>query len=105
AQLGANAGRSEERIKLEGADIMLGPNAADSIGLVVHELAANAATHGALTVPEGKVTVKWWLSGGANDGLITLDWREIGAPSAGRPEDAEFGRMLADKAIGLSLKG
>ncbi len=105
AQLGSHADHNAEQVKLQGDDIVLGPGAADSIGLVIHELADNAARTGALAAPGGTVLVKWWLNDGTDDGSLTLDWLEVGGRPAARPDESGFGRILLEEAIGISLSG
>lgn len=105
AQLGSHANRNGAQFKLQGDDIVLGSTAADSIGLVIHELADNAARAGALATPGGAVLVKWWLNDGTDDGSLTLDWQETGARPAVAPHETSFGRILLEEAIGLSLSG
>ena len=51
------------RISLQGPDILLGPNIAITIVLVVHELATNAAKHGALSQSDGNLSIGWSASG------------------------------------------
>jgi PAS domain S-box-containing protein len=48
-----------ERISVSGPDVLLRPEAAEAIGLALHELATNAVKYGALSVPVGKVTISW----------------------------------------------
>jgi two-component sensor histidine kinase len=70
-----------------------------SMALAVHELATNAAKHGALSSPQGRVIVTWALK---NDGLA-LDWREDGGPAVSPPRRTGFGRMLLERALKLEL--
>ena len=60
--------------------MVLNPELAGTLGLVVHELATNAAKHGSLSVPTGRVAVG--SSVRPRDGARQLDlvWRETGGP-------------------------
>ena len=46
------------RISIDGPRVFLRPNAVQGFTLVVHELATNAAKHGALSAAEGEISVK-----------------------------------------------
>jgi PAS domain S-box-containing protein len=54
-QLASFAGK----ISINGPFVLLKPSAAQSFALVVHELATNAAKHGALSASSGSVSVTW----------------------------------------------
>ncbi len=52
-------GTEAERIMTQGPAMMLVPQAAQYLGLGLHELATNAAKYGALAAPTGQVQVTW----------------------------------------------
>jgi two-component sensor histidine kinase/PAS domain-containing protein len=62
------------RIRLSGRSLTLHPSAVQALALTVHELAANAACHGALSAAAGAVQIAWEQHG---DDLV-LQWRECG---------------------------
>jgi two-component sensor histidine kinase len=62
------------RIRLSGRGLALHPSAVQALALTVHELAANAASHGALSVAAGSVVIAWEHYG---DDLV-VQWRECG---------------------------
>ncbi len=66
---------------MQGPEVRLGPTAAVTLGMAMHELATNAATYGALSVPEGGVEITWRfdLEGGSLPALDLL-WRERNGP-------------------------
>ena len=49
--------------------------------MVLHELVTNAAKYGALSVPEGQVSISWdrKLNGHA-PAILMLEWRELRGP-------------------------
>ena len=103
AQITARAQCRSGHISAKGEDIVVTPNAADTIGFMVHELLANAVEHGALSVPAGRVQVSWQLVNNGADDHLMLRWEEHGGPPVREPADMGFGRWLLDKAIGMAL--
>ncbi|WP_288586634.1 HWE histidine kinase domain-containing protein [uncultured Methylobacterium sp.] len=95
-----------DRLHLDGPDARLHPKVAVSLGMALHELAANALQHGALTVPEGRVVVGWALADG-EDGRqrLDLDWREAGGPAVAPPARRGFGSRLVERQVPLEFGG
>ena len=58
-QLAPFVGIDTMRIEAVGPEIRLAPGAVQTIGLVLHELATNAAKYGALSAPGGKIRLNW----------------------------------------------
>ena len=65
------------RVRIDGPQVLLEPNTAQSIAVVLHELATNAAKYGALSEGDGQVALEWSR---AADRLLTLRWTEDGGP-------------------------
>lgn len=84
-----------------GPELKLKPAAAQSLGLVIHELATNAAKYGAFSAPHGQVSVQWRL----DDGQLCVEWRESGGPPVTRPSRSGFGSALIHITIDRQLKG
>jgi two-component sensor histidine kinase len=85
-----------ERIVVAGPAVTIGGKAATSVSLFLHELATNAAKHGALSSPNGCVEVRWSLQ----DGELRLVWKESGGPALDGPPTREgFGSLLARRSI------
>ena len=55
---------------------MLPPELATPFALALHELATNAIKYGALSTPEGTLSLTWRFS--KDDGRLELVWREGG---------------------------
>jgi two-component sensor histidine kinase/integral membrane sensor domain MASE1 len=102
-ELRAHAG--DGRVAITGEDVLLNPDLSGTLGLVVHELATNAAKHGSLSVPTGRVAVGWTV--GPRDGAPQLDllWRETGGPAASPPARRGFGSMLIERSLGKGRVG
>jgi two-component sensor histidine kinase len=93
------------RIKVEGPAVRLSPRTALALAMAVHELATNAAQHGALSDDRGRVSVDWKVaSGGAGDRLAWV-WRELGGPAVARPRTTGFGARLIEHGLPTELGG
>ena len=89
------------RATLDGPKIMLKPEAAQNIGLALHELTTNALSYGALSRPEGAVSLVWRLE----DGRLNIEWRESGGPSLATPPREGFGHKVIKKLVAQALDG
>src|SRR5262249_15091551 len=79
--------RAGDKIRCGGPDVSLQPATAQGLALALHELATNAAKHGALSSPAGKVTLEWELESEA----LTMRWSEAGGPAVAEPSSHSFG--------------
>jgi two-component sensor histidine kinase len=93
-----------DRLSLEGPELMLKPKAAQSINLVLHELATNAAKYGSLSTAAGRLEVAWQVREGEGRRLA-LAWRESGGPPVGPPSRQGFGSRLITHAVMHDLDG
>nr|WP_205691607.1 HWE histidine kinase domain-containing protein [Caulobacter sp. 602-2] len=104
AELEAFAGR--ERLDFDYArDLRLNPKATVAIGMAVHELATNAAKYGALSTPEGRVTVAWAIEPPEAPARLVLRWTERGGPAVTTPSRRGFGARLLEKGLAGELSG
>ena len=79
---------------------------ATSLGMILHELATNALKHGALSVPEGRLSISWSeASDQEGRAEIHLRWKERGGPTVSPPEETGFGTQLIQFAAEYDLKG
>lgn len=89
-----------KRFKLRGADVMLPPETATQLGLVLHELGTNAVKYGALTTAKGTIALIWSVS----RDKLRLFWRERGGPHIHTlPSHKGFGTTLVDSSV-MSVK-
>jgi len=86
--------------EISGPEALLAPNDAMSLGLALHELATNAAKYGALSVPEGRVTVTWRLP---TPDRCEVVWRERGGPPVVAPTRRGFGLELIERIVSREL--
>jgi PAS domain S-box-containing protein len=94
------------RFEVAGPDIIVTAEAAQAIGLAIHELATNAIKYGALSDPAGKVSVSWMLDenpGAA--GQVLLRWIEQGGPPVSPPSRKGFGHVVIGEMVERSLNG
>ncbi len=82
----------DTRVSIRGPSVMLAPILARTMALVFHELATNAVKYGALSKPNGRVSVTW----GIIAGRIHLAWVESGGPPVAPPTGHGFGMDLID---------
>jgi two-component sensor histidine kinase len=80
----------EGQLIADGPKVDIEPEAARHLVLLFHELITNAAKHGALSSPMGKVTVEWAWKG---EDLI-LNWKESGGPAIAPSLRHGFGSQL-----------
>jgi PAS domain S-box-containing protein len=92
-----------DRITLEGPLVMAPALVVQPVSLVIHELVENAVTHGALSVPAGKVAVRW--GGGSASGDFEIQWREVGGPALSPDAEPGFGSAMVSAMIERQLGG
>jgi hypothetical protein len=73
--------------------------------MVVHELVTNAAKYGALSSPDGRVSVSWHRTGADAAATLTITWRELGGPPIKAPVRAGYGSSLIGDLIPHELGG
>ncbi|KRA83145.1 hypothetical protein ASD76_03480 [Altererythrobacter sp. Root672] len=71
------------------------------LSLALHELCTNAARHGALSAPGGKVELLWTLREVEGEGVLTLYWREQDGPPVARERRTGMGTQLLRVQAGI----
>ncbi|MBL6453933.1 PAS domain-containing protein [Belnapia sp. T6] len=87
--------------RMEGPRLTIAAAAVQPLAMVLHELAANAAKHGAATRPEGRIALTWRLEG---DRLL-LAWTEQGGPPVQAPARQGFGSRMIEAIVRNQLGG
>jgi PAS domain S-box-containing protein len=96
----------EGQFSLRGPELMLSPKAAEVLTLAIHELATNALKYGALSHPDGRLSVTWRVIYPAEDPWLQLDWVETGASTPLEKAKREgFGTTLIQRRIPYELRG
>jgi PAS domain S-box-containing protein len=94
------------RFSVKGDDVRLQPKAALTLAMVFHELATNAAKHGALSnEAAGKINVAWQGEPTAQSDQIRLRWQESGGPAVTPPRRKGFGSRLIEGGLAQDLGG
>lgn len=86
---------SEERVRAAGPRVELDSHVAPTLAMAIHELATNAAKHGALRGAQGWVEIKWAVQGER----VSLSWAEHGVAVAAAPTRRGFGATLLDHVV------
>jgi PAS domain S-box-containing protein len=95
-------GGSGPTATLDGPPLPLAPAAVQALSMTLHELATNAAKHGALSVPDGRLRLSWEIA----EGLLRMRWSEEGGPPiAAPPKRQGFGSSLIAATITRQLGG
>lgn len=89
---------SADQVRLEGPDLALAPAAALALGMIFHELATNAAKHGALSTAAGCVTIRWSVAPQSQPELA-LEWSESRGPNVTEPKRQGFGFQLIKRSL------
>lgn len=88
------------RLETSGPEFRLSLQAAQTLGLALHEMATNAAKYGALSTPQGSISATWSVRG---ENLVIV-WRERLTPFEPPTGDAKgFGTQLIDRTLGGAL--
>jgi two-component system CheB/CheR fusion protein len=103
AELDAQAPGDEVHVSgIDGPRLRLKPAGAEKLALAIHELVTNAAKHGALSQPDGRIEVNWRVA----DDRIVINWDETGMKLDGRrPVHSGFGSELLQRALVYDLDG
>jgi PAS domain S-box-containing protein len=93
------------RIVLDGPPVGVGPTAAQTLGMAMHELATNAAKYGALSTGAGQVTISWNVAGPEGQERFTMAWTEHDGPPVAAPERTGFGERVSRRMVERALSG
>lgn len=98
-------GGESGRFTLDGPDLTIQPKTAISLALAIHELATNAVKHGALSRPEGHVSIAWRRVLGEGPARLSLLWKERGGPAVSVPTRRGFGTRMIERGLAAELGG
>lgn len=101
AEIGAVARTDADRVAIKGPPVMLTPEAAQTLGMVLTELALNAVEHGALSTATGKVRLSWSFPDPAT---ILISWRETSGPPFVADGPKGYGMSVVERFSTQGLK-
>jgi two-component sensor histidine kinase len=84
-----------DRVEVDGPQFRLDNQAAQMLGMALHELATNASKYGAFSLPEGRLSAVWRVTGDAFD----FAWREQVRRFRRRPERRGFGTEVIERML------
>lgn len=94
-----------DRVALRGPQIVVPAKNAQTLALVVHELATNASKHGALSDPAGRIEVSWQVNRVADgDERFVFQWLERGGQPTKSPARKGFGSLILTSLAGEELR-
>ena len=92
--------------EIGGPEVTLSAKASQVVSMVLHELATNAAKHGALSVHDGRVSVRWHSAlNGSAGARIGIEWQETGGPAVRAPDTTGYGMEVIRDLIPYELGG
>ncbi|MEZ5853247.1 MAG: PAS domain S-box protein [Hyphomicrobiaceae bacterium] len=82
-------------VTISGPELLLNPDAAQALSIVINELATNAAKYGALSAASGRVDISWTVDCHIREkALVSLIWRESGGPPVTVPRTIGYGSTV-----------
>jgi two-component sensor histidine kinase len=95
-------GNDEDHVAVNGPPLGLNDRAFGVVALLMHEMMTNAAKYGALSRPEGHLSIKWILT---DAGECEIHWVETGGPVVVAPSTTGFGSKLIRTSVEYDLGG
>lgn len=93
------------RFVLDGPEVRLTPKSALAMAMGLHELCTNAAKYGALSSPNGSISITWAVAEGDSAAQLCLHWQERGGPIVQEPRRKGFGSLLIEKLLASDVDG
>jgi two-component sensor histidine kinase len=90
---------------VNGPDVILKAEAGQAMAMVLHELVTNAAKHGALSIKNGYVAIRWERRLNGQRSQLIFEWAEMGGPSVAAPKSSGFGTSTIRDLIPYEFGG
>ena len=92
--------RAAHLIEMDGPEVLLPAAAAVSFGMIMHELATNAAKYGSLSRKDGAIRVAWQVTETKASRTLATEWVETDGPQVQAPAQTGFGSKLIGRLVG-----
>jgi PAS domain S-box-containing protein len=93
----------EKRLVTGGPEVLLSPNATQTLGLALRELCDNALKHGAFSKAHGEVSLLWRIDESEGDPKLEIVWQERGGPPVNPQASAGFGKVVIERLTAAGL--
>ena len=87
------------RFKVTGLEARITAPRALAVAMTIHELATNAIKYGALSTPNGTVSLTGEELDEDDGQYLKVTWRESGGPRAAEPKRRGFGTRMIERAL------
>lgn len=92
-----------KQFAITGDNLAISSGPAVALSMVIHELCTNALKYGALSLPDGRVSIAWSVD--AETKRFRLEWKESGGPPVVEPMKKSFGSRFIEQALPGQLQG
>ncbi len=89
------------RVRMDGPPTEIAAVQVQPLALVLHEVIANAAHHGALSTDKGTLSIRWH----PQEGWTQIELQEIGGPPPANDRQSGFGMKIMDAIVRRQLRG
>lgn len=104
-ELRATGDGKGEKAEVAGPRVELPGEVVQPLAIVLQELAANAAKHGAIAQDEGRLEVSWRLEHVEGTTCLIIEWRERGVDMPAGPLVRRFGTKIIERTVPYQLRG
>jgi PAS domain S-box-containing protein len=93
----------EKNLVSGGPQVLLNPNATQTLGLALQELCDNALKHGAFSKAGGEVSLLWRINNGDAEPMLEMIWQERGRPVVKPATTFGFGKVVIERLTAAGL--
>ncbi|MFO1123831.1 MAG: PAS domain-containing protein [Methylocystis sp.] len=104
-ELTAGGAELGQHFTVDGPAVSLWPRDAQAMGMTIHELATNAAKHGALKTDKGRIEISWRLDRVGGAPHLKFGWREHGSKIEDLVPNRGFGTEVIERNLAYMLGG